>query len=477
MPEPDDHLPPGKTRPAGSKPKKGIRNIGRLFDAAGEAMWIVDAQHVLVYFNAQAGQWLGHEPADLVGRLCHRSLDRTDPTSECLAAIAPPLGLTRGGDALVDIATDCAPMRSVRFTMHGRGDDAFVMAITGAIGAVGADEDLQAAIALQKRLQSWRRQHATAGLMVTAGSSAHANRIRSQVQLAASTRQSIAIKGPRGSGGEWVGRRIHWLGTNARESPQVEAEREQEDGNRIIMVESPLMDAELLEATLSPAAAVLGRGNGTHVTLILRGLDESTHDVQERIVDFAERSSGAVRMIGLLNDAARLENTAAPAALSPSMALAMSVFEVRLPALSERAEDIALIATALLENRHAAGKSVAERLSRAALDRLILYPWPDNFDELRAAIRHASSVCPTAAIGPDDLPLAIRSYRNHGITKPKPIVQTNLDDAMRDFELSKIRQAIEQSDGNRSEAARILGISRARLLRRLDDAADPENAQ
>lgn len=476
MPEPDDHLPSGESLASRSNPKKGIRNVGRLFDAAGEAMWIVDADHVIVYANAQVGQWLGIEPTELMGRLCHRALDRGNPVSDSLAAIAPPLGLSAGGDTIVEVAPVGNRPRLVRFTLHGRGSDAFVMGITGAVPLASPGEDLQASINLQERLQSWRRQHATAGLMVTAGTSPHAIRIRNQVQLASLTRQSIAITGPRGSGGEWVGRRIHWLGTDANHGLPVQIERVPDDIDRIIVVESPLMDAELLEATLSPAAAALGRGNDARVTLILRGLDEAPHDVQDRIIDFADRSSGAVRMIGLLSDTTRLDQSVEAAPLSPRMALAMSVFEVRLPALAQRAEDIALIATALLENRHAAGKTVAERLSRTAIDRLLLYPWPDNFEELRAAIRHASSVCRTSAIGPDDLPLAIRSYRNHGITKPKPIVQTNLDEAMRDFELSKIRQAIEQSGGNRSEAARILGISRARLLRRMEDSADSENA-
>jgi len=104
---------------------------------------------------------------------------------------------------------------------------------------------------------------------------------------------------------------------------------------------------------------------------------------------------------------------------------------------------------------------------------LLLYPWPENFEELDAAIRHACSVCRTPAIGPDDLPLSIRSFRSHGLSKPKPIVATNLDNAMRDFELRKIHQALQLADGNRSEAARLLGISRARLLRRLADSVDP----
>jgi len=458
MPDPNDH-----STTDGKVIRKPIRNVGRLFDSIGEAIWIVDSGHALIYINAEAGQWLGHDVADLSGRRCHASVDRSNPTGDSLAAISPPLGLTSGSAVVVAVAPPGRGVRQVRFTMHGQGDDAFVMAVTGSIAYVRRDDQVEASELLRQRLESWRRQQATSGLIVTAGSSAHAIRIRNQIQLAASTRQSIAIVGPRGSGAESIARRIHSLGIRAAETP-----------DPIILVETPLMDAELLEATLSPAAAHLGRGSGSAVTLILRGLDESPHEVQDRIVDFAAATNGSVRLIGLFSDSAKigLEDSATP--LSAKMALAMSVFDLRLPAIADRVEDIPLIATAMVENRHAAGKCIAERLSRAALDRLLLYPWPENVEELDAAMRHACSVCRTVAIGPDDLPLSIRSYRSHGASKPKPIVVTNLDDAMRDFELRKIHQALQSADGNRSEAARLLGISRARLLRRLDDSADQE---
>jgi len=457
MTDPDDRSQtPGKTI------RKAIRNVGRLFDSVGEAMWIVDGGHALIYINPEAAHWLGHDVADLLGRLCHAAIDRSNPLGESLALIAPPLGLSNAMEMVVEFGPQGRTVRKVRFTKHGTGDESFVMAVSGTGAGVSQDDDIEASAVLRQRLESWRRQQASSGLIVAAGSSPHAMRIRNQIQLAAATQQSLAIVGPRGSGGESIARRIHALGN--RLSAAVDP---------IILVETPLMDAELLEATLSPAAAYLGRRTGAAVTLILRGLDESPHEVQDRVVDFASGVAGSVRLVGLLYQSANLNSDSVVAALTAKMALAMSVFELRLPALADRAEDIPLIATAIVENRHAAGKCMAERLSRAALDRLLLYPWPENFEELDAAIRHACSVCRTPAIGPDDLPLSIRSFRSHGLSKPKPIVATNLDNAMRDFELRKIHQALQVADGNRSEAARLLGISRARLLRRLADSVDP----
>jgi DNA-binding NtrC family response regulator len=350
--------------------------------------------------------------------------------------------------------------RWVRFTKHGGPENAFVLAISGAQGDRLGTAEAAEASTLRQRLESWRRQQVALGLVVAAGTSWHSARMRTQIQLAASTRHHFAILGPRGCGGEIVARRIHASAYRPGMLP-----------DPILLVETPLMDAELLEATLSPAAAHLSGGDRAGVTLILRGVDESPPDVQDRIVDFAQRTHGvltadAVRLIGLVSTPSRVGDR--DRGLTARMSLALGAFELAIPALASRVEDIPLIATALVESRHAGGNCVADRIGRAALDRLMLYPWPDNFDELDAAIRHASGVCRSSAIGPDDLPLAIRSFRNLGVARPAVFSKTNLDEAMREFELERIRRAVESAGGNRSEAARNLGISRARLIRRLE---------
>ncbi len=111
------------------------------------------------------------------------------------------------------------------------------------------------------------------------------------------------------------------------------------------------------------------------------------------------------------------------------------------------------------------------------MDQLLIYPWPGNFEELDAAVRHAAATCRTAAIEPEHLPLAVRSFRLNPVRSKPVIVEGNLDEELRRFELKKIHEALDAAEGNRSEAARLLGISRARLIRRLDDPETPEQAQ
>lgn len=127
------------------------------------------------------------------------------------------------------------------------------------------------------------------------------------------------------------------------------------------------------------------------------------------------------------------------------------------------------MATAMLDSRHAAGEGTAERLSRAALDALVIYPWPGNVDELDQSIRHAVRTAPGSSIGVEHLPLAVRSYRpgeRSGVAK----AIMPLDVAIQRYQRRLIHEALEAVDGNRAEAARQLGISRTRLLRKLEEA-------
>ncbi len=444
--------------------RRSARSLSRALDAIDEAVWVINSDHELIFISAAGAAWLETTADELLGRKCHVAADRSSRQDEIAAALAPPLGLQVGGALVCLVKPAGVPPRQVRYAKLGQGHTQLILAVSGALQPHTDDDELDVAAQIRDRLNQWRQQHTAAGLIPAAGSSSHALRLRQQILLASATRHHLGIIGPRGCGSEAIARRIHAApaATGLAVDP-------------IITVDTPLMDAELLDATLSPAASHLGGDANQRVTLVLRGVDESPLDVQQRIMDFVVANGSAVRLIGLLTH--RGSSPTEPATLTPPMALALSVLELFVAALASRCEDIPLIASAIVDSRHAAGACVAERISRAAQDRLLLYPWPGNLDELEAAIRHATSVCRTAAIQPEDLPLAVRSFRLHPMERKRSVVETTLDEAMQHFELVKIREALDVAAGNRSEAARLLGISRGRLIRRLAGQETPNGGQ
>ncbi len=450
------------------------RTLARLLDASIELVWVFDASQRVAWINRPAAQWLGAEPSGLIGRQCIASSTSSDPLDQVAAAIAPPAALGVGVLRTLDVSPPGVAPMSIAYLRIGEGETSFMVAFsTPAPATAASDSEFAESQRLRERIHQWRKRDAAWGGIVTAGSSKLAKRLRGQVQLATTNRHDFSVVGPVGCGAELIARRIHAITATPIQSPGRTSERL--DVDPLIAIDGPLMDAELLEASLSPAAAHLGRETDSPIepqlTLLIRGLDETPLDVQQRIEQFLTEYPEQIRFVGLLAQA--VDEATKKQLIADAIAARLSVLTLNVAPLADRIDDVPLMAAALVDARHAGTSGSAERLNRAALDRLTLYPWPGNFDELDAAIRQAMTVCKSAAILPEHLPLAIRSYQpaEPGKSKTAP-VETNLDQALESLELKMIRAAVAASDGNRSEAARRLGISRARLIRRLDESPE-----
>lgn len=438
------------------------RNLSRALDSSSEVVWLLDAERKLIYFNRATATWLGVSDEDLLGMPCQPAAEQPARFPEAVACLAAPADLETGGQLVLTLQSPTGVSREVRFLRWGEGAGNFILALGGAREVPpGTLESVERA-QLREVLSAWRRKRSSWGGIVSVGVSRGASRLRGQLQIAAEGRHPFAIVGPRGCGGELIARRIHehspWGG---------------ECIDPLVVIDMPLMDAELLEVTLSPGAAHLGGDHTRKVTLLMRAVDESPLEIQDRVLEFAHRVPGAVRLIGLFRSG--IAKAFAAGEVTDAMSQVLAVTEITVEPLTARPEDIPLMATALVEQRRAMGEGMAERISRAAMDLLVLYPWPDNFEELDAAIRHAVSVSRSVAIVPEDLPLTIRSFRVR-LAQPPVLAEGNLDETLRQFELDKIRHALEVSGGNRSEAARRLGISRARLIRRLGESDAQDSA-
>lgn len=133
----------------------------------------------------------------------------------------------------------------------------------------------------------------------------------------------------------------------------------------------------------------------------------------------------------------------------------LDVIRITTPALRDCAEDIPLIAGALLDD-FAATLGVRRRLSAAALDALLLCSWPGNVRQLATCIERAAVLCAGDVIEPDDLGLEVAA--------PEIPERTLLERSTTEA----VKFALSVSGGNRSAAARRLGIDRRQLYRLMD---------
>ncbi len=136
----------------------------------------------------------------------------------------------------------------------------------------------------------------------------------------------------------------------------------------------------------------------------------------------------------------------------------LNVLPIRLPPLRERSEDIAPLSEKLLADISLRSGAARKSLSPEALTWLASQPWPGNVRELRNALEQATMLADHPELTPADfLPAG----------PPPPLNPLTLAEAVRRAEMDAIRSALLASRGNKSDAARILGIGRATLYEKL----------
>ena len=106
-------------------------------------------------------------------------------------------------------------------------------------------------------------------------------------------------------------------------------------------------------------------------------------------------------------------------------------------------------------------KDTGKRLSPEALDLLVKYDWPGNVRELKNEMERAAVLAEGNVIGPDVLSDRIR-------TSTKPSFRGTLREILDRTEREVIERVLKECKGNRSEAARRLGLSRWSLLRKME---------
>jgi transcriptional regulator with GAF, ATPase, and Fis domain len=148
----------------------------------------------------------------------------------------------------------------------------------------------------------------------------------------------------------------------------------------------------------------------------------------------------------------------------------LNVFQIHIAPLRRRSEDILPLAEAFLEDLGRTMGRPAAGISRDAREWMLTYPWPGNVRELRNAIERAILLCDGGLITHDHLPVPLaefeppRTSNGHGELAGLPADEMDLEVVERAF----VEKALGQARGNKSKAARLLGLTRAQLYFRLE---------
>ncbi len=147
----------------------------------------------------------------------------------------------------------------------------------------------------------------------------------------------------------------------------------------------------------------------------------------------------------------------------------INTFEIVVPPLRERPEDIPMLAKHLLR-RHRSDGSDQQLFTDEAMKELQAHRWPGNVRELANVIEHSAILCESLPIGTDDLP------RHFGRRQLRKEIRDAGPMTLRDLEMVAIERALERNDGNKPAAAEELGVSLKTLYNKLNAADEKKQA-
>jgi DNA-binding NtrC family response regulator len=306
------------------------------------------------------------------------------------------------------------------------------------------------------------------GLENIVGESPAMQEIFEVVRQVAPSRATVLLTGESGTGKELVAKAIHQLSPRARQP--------------FVAVHCAALAPTLLESELFGHEK--GAFTGAHErrigrfeqaqggTLFLDEIGEIDATLQVKLLRFlGERTFERVGSNKTLTADARLvaatnknlEDLVKAGKFREDLFFRLRVVEIHLPPLRERAGDIPLLAQSFLrEFARENGKPVND-FTADALEALMNYSWPGNVRELRTAIEHAVVLCRGEKIGARDWPPSVRGGGGRGET---PLSQRN-DLTVKEAEKQLMIRALKESDGNRTMAARKIGMSRRTFHRKL----------
>jgi DNA-binding NtrC family response regulator len=456
----------------------------RLLAEISTPIYWLDEQRRIVFINRAACDWLGVSAEELIGRQCRYQSGDADPISALADSLCPPPEVFHGHRASGCVSKPTAEghleRRHADFIPLPSEDDHWVgtLAILQATNSA-TDRDSSAAPLsgdtvdsapssesriLHELMQRFRRESTQwHHLDRLVGRSAAMARVREQIKLAAVNNCTVLIVGPPGIGRQHVARTIHAVVNYRGDIARTEGTLNQ---TGLSVISCSALPPDLLRSTIGSVIERNKMSNGlTPATLLLADVDRLAAEMQPEIVRWLDSNPQNLRTMSTAREP--LEVLAERGSFHADLAQRLSTLVIELPPLVERREDIPLLAQSFMEDLNAQGEKQLRGFATDAMDRLCLYDWPGQIDELAAIVRQAFAQAETFEITSADLPkklhLAAEAAR-HPRSTPETI---DLEKFLTQVETELIQRALRQSKGNKSHAARLLGISRPRLYRRM----------
>lgn len=317
------------------------------------------------------------------------------------------------------------------------------------------------------------------------GHSAAIKKVHDIIQQVAPTKATILIEGESGTGKEVIAKSLHQLSERSRK--------------KMITVNCAALSPQLLESELfghekgaytGATQRRIGRfeeANGGTLFLDEIGeIDPSTQvkllrAISERTIERVGSNTPIhvdVRIVTATNK--NLTKMVEEETFREDLYFRLNVVKIDIPPLRLREDDVVILAHTFLKEFSEENQKTLKPLSNKALNAIRLYQWPGNVRELKTCIEHGVIMSNEDKILLRHLPQRIidqtsgltilQTHPEKKLSKSDILIESTAEIPLfnlAELEKQTIKRALEQTNGNRTEAAKLLGISRRTLHRKL----------
>jgi PAS domain S-box-containing protein len=434
-----------------------------IVDTLQDGLLVIDPKGTILAVNPAAERLTGYRADELVGQSC-RILDCTGCEIIGRGAAEKWCALYAKGDVR---AKNCFITNKEHRTINVVKNASVLRDEKGRIiGAVETLKDLSDLVRQQEEILSLRKTlYLEDGYHGILGKSPVMHRLFELIENVAQTESPVMIHGESGSGKELVARAIHEV-SRRQDKPFIKV--------NCAALNENLLESELFGHTRGAYTGAertrIGRFEAAHEgTIFLDEVGDIPLSTQVKLLRVLEEKeiervgdnmpiAVDVRILSATNK--DLEQLITQGLFREDLFFRINVFPLKTPSLAERREDIPMIVEKFIRRNKSKGDKKILGITPEAMERLLIYSWPGNVRELRNAIEFAFVLCPGGEIDIHHLPPKVTQSSTVG----EPIFDTTPVDQL---ERQRLIRILRQTGGNQSEAARILGVSRVTVWKRI----------
>ena len=432
----------------------------------------------------QAKQVLNSEDVDLLLTDLRLGADSgMEVLDAALTLPHPPVALMMTAYGSVDTAVEAMRRGAWHFVTKPLNLDEVELLLKRAVRNRSLEKENVKLVAENETLKE-SKASASHGLDRLIGRSTLMVKVASKIEQIAPTRATVLIEGESGTGKEVVAHALHDLSGRP--------------GEKFVGVNCAALSSQLLESELfghekgaftGASQRRIGRFEQAHGgTLFLDEIGEIDAQTQvkllralsERTIERVGSNTSIqvdVRIIAATNRS--LARMVEEGTFREDLYFRLNVLGVIMPPLRERREDIVLLANSFLSEFAKENGRPEKPLTEAAMSSLLNYGWPGNVRELRTAIEHAVVMSNQSELDIQHLPDFITGLgHDFGSSSVKNTLAPKEEFNLHALEQRTVQGALRVTDGNRTKAAELLGISRRTLQRKLRDVPliDPHSS-